>query len=220
MAITKGQTIVYQDLVNAVLNLICTKCQNIGNVDSIPASLKLNNTITQTLTRQRRTTNSTANYTATAKYTNTNSPLTVVTKSAIENEFNSFLTAYGIAKKANTVMTMKGILHFMACAAAFIKTKIMILTNDYDENKAIVYVSTNTNFPSITQPTSVTTEDTMTATNLKEMVNALNNNLGHFQCYYSVTNTCCSSCSSSSSSSCSSSCSCWYIAYINLGLWQ
>lgn len=221
MSIVKGQTIVYQDLVNAVLNLIETKCQNVGNIDSIGASLKPNNVFTKSITRERIVWYpSKQNYTATAKYTNSNSPLTIVTKSTIENEFNSFLTAYGIARKANTVMTMKGILHFMACASAFIKTKIVILTNDYDENKAVIYVSTNSNFPAVTQATTTTSEDTLTAANLKDMVNALNNNLGHFQCYYNVTNTCCSSCSSSCSSSSSSSSSSWYIAYIDLGIWQ
>ncbi len=227
MSIAQGQTIVYQDLVNAVLNLITTKCQNIGygSANSIPYALKKGAKYsvsggTATVPERGERDPQYINYATNASFTNSNSPLVEVTASTVANEFNSFLITYGVARKANSLMTTKGILHFIACASVFIKTKVVVLTNDYTTDSAVVYVPSNTAFTGVTSESALT-EDELTKTNLKEMVYGLTNNLGYFQCYYTLGMSCCSSCSSScSSSSSSSSSSCTYIAYINLGLWQ
>lgn len=230
MSVNHGETIYYSDLVNLVFTKIVNICQNIGHLDDIPNTLKKGNTITTGgITKSYNQNPSDWRYittsgTAVGCPKNANSPIVVVSTSTISSEWNNFLVSRGISRKSNTVMTDKAILNFIANAAVFIKTKCVVVTNDYDDKSAIVYVSGNNTFPAVTPEINQTSE-TITRQNLKEMVNGLNNNLGYFQCYYEMGVNCSSSSSSSCSSSCSSSSSssssssCWFIGFSDISKW-
>ena len=228
MAITTGSVITYQDLVNLVLSTIKSRCQNIGNINSISGYLKSGasasrtSSVTTTGTSDGKGTGFTpSTVTTRARASLSSTPVTVVTEQTITDQFNAFMSERGIANKANTVMTLRGILNFLANAAAFIKTKVVVVGNDYNADTAVVYVANNTSFPSITSDTSNITQDAFLTTNLNEMIAALNNTQGYYQCYYNFSVSCCSSSSSSCSSSCSSSSSSsssssFFIGYMKL----
>lgn len=210
MAIQTGSIITYQDLVDLTINTIKTTCQNINNIDSsVPAQLK--NGYTGSSAKTYTTTGTAYNGVGFTPQTGNgylkwllnDSKLNVVPEETVVNQLNSFLSSRGIAARAGTVMTTRGILNFMANAAAFISCKVIQIGSNDTSTIVTYYDQSASSYPTVTSDLNYNDTDSFTPTNLTEMLNNLNStNKFHTAVYsYSV------SCSSSSSSSCSSSCS-------------
>lgn len=215
MPIQSGSIITYKDLTDLVLSTIKSRCANIGNTNSISSWLKPGASTTKysSVTTQGTTDGMPAGnpgfkpstVSTSATFSISSTPVSSVSEEIITYQFNAFMADRGLANRANTAMTLRGILNFIANAAAFIKTKVIVVGNDYTKDTAVIYAPDNTNFPSVSTDLSSTSQDQFMLTNLDEMINALNNVQGYYQCYYNFSVSCCSSSSSSCSSSCSSS---------------
>ena len=133
MAVAVGQIIVYQDLVDLVINTILSVCQNVDSWDSsVPSQLRGNysRTITGTVYTDVSWDGSGSQpqsqaVTTRATITTSDSALQLVSSNTIRSQFNSFMASRGISSKAGTIMTLRGILNFIVNAAAFIKCKVI-----------------------------------------------------------------------------------------------
>lgn len=222
MSINSGSKITYQDLVNLVLNTIKSKCQNIDSISSnVPSQLR--NGYSRTIdggTIQCQWGDRPSWATLSTVLRLNDSYLNVVSSSTVANQFNSFMISRGIATRSNTMMTLRGILNFMANAAAFIRAHMMVVSGNDTSTKILYYNQNNTSYPAVSSDgiDSSTLSDSFLTTNLNNMLDALNHADRFHSVVYNVSVNCSSSCSSSSSSSSSSSCSSssYFIGYMKL----
>ena len=129
--ISSGSIITYGDLVSNVLNAIYSKCQNIDSfASSVPDYLK--NGYSKTVTGP-----TVAGAVTNATMTVNDSVLSVVSRATVQSDFNSFLASRGISNKSETVMSLRGILNFMANAAAFIKARVVNVAVSDEANSAV-----------------------------------------------------------------------------------
>ena len=213
MAVAVGQIIVYQDLVNLVINTILSQCQNIDSwKSSVPAQLRgtYSRTITGTTTTQvswdgKGAQTQPQTVTTRATIRTSDSALQLVSSNTVRSQFNSFMSSRGIASKAGTIMTLRGILNFIVNAAAFIKCKVITVGSSDTTTVCVFYNQNDNSYGSVTAESSGVDNDTWYRNTVSDMLNSLNNTSRFHAAQYSIAVSCCSSSSSSCSSSCSSS---------------
>ena len=210
MTIEKNNPILYQDLINSVLNLIKSSCCNIDSINaSVPQSLRNGGKFT--LKSQACGTG-----TLTATATVNDAKLVSVSSSTVSSQLDSFLSSRGIKSKPNEVMTFKGMMNFYNNISSFLATKLILVSNSFGSGSFVFYDYTNSNFTSVS--TVSKTEEfqpEQMKTTLNEMMKSINLTSKSWYPTTTLSYTCSSSSSSSSSSSCSSSSS-MFIAYMGL----
>ena len=224
MALRTDNTIQYLDLIKQVKTYIKENCVNIGSYkNGMSACFKppFTKDIKATMTGK-------ATQTAGYKYSYTTARSTelglgIVTETQIEEDINNFLASRGIASKAETPVTTKGILNFYNNIASFMSAKLILVTSELAPGEQhIFYKTTGVTYPAVSNLTNE--NDIVTPTEITESLNALTSTINitsksvpvkyDISCYSSSSSS--SSPSSSSSSSSSSSCSSVFIAYFNI----
>ena len=192
----KRNTTTYGDLNNKVLELIQAKCQNIGNLNNVPAHLKNGASWTVASgTLSHRYSNGgkqdTRNDTVTATATVRDSNLVAVTLgSFVNNEANintntvagqlqSYLVSKGVWQLSNEPVSFKGIVNYFNVVSSFISAKIMVVANSFDSasTQAIFYNLNGSTFPATTYNTTDKWNYTLSEcqTNLREIMLSVNN---------------------------------------------
>ena len=215
MALVKGQVITYQDLVDATIKQIVSICQNVNNLNSVPAELRNGYAYTSgynTVNTKGVTAWKYNKFFPVAVQTSVTFRLNdaflsqVVSESTIRSQLESFLQSRGIATKSDTVMTIRGIVNFMANAAAFMQCKVVTVTHNGTNLTANFYDANGNSFPSVvSEPAEDSGEDAFLLQSVSDYASALNGVSRIHSCIFTITLNCCSSSSSSCSSSCSSS---------------
>lgn len=205
MAVNTGSNIVYQDLVNMVLNTICNRCQNIDSIkSSVPAQLK--NGYSRTISSS----------TASATFRVNDSFLKAVPRSTVQSQFNSFMSSRGVSTKPMATISARGVVNFFAHAAAFAAARCVQVAGNDTASTAVFYNSGSVSYQNVSyNPSNVPDTDAQLSSNINELVSALNNTQNFHTIVYSIQVNCCS-CSSSSSSCSSSSSSSMFIGYMRL----
>ncbi len=226
MTIATNSIITYADLVAKALQLIKSRCHNIDAFNSsVPSTLKngASWTISSASVSHRVSSSgkqSTATHTLSTTGAVSDSTLVVVTSATVESQLNSFLTSRGIYQSPTEPVTFKGIVNFFNNLSSFMSAKIMFVTNSFGAGTFVFYNSAGSTYPTAT---AYDGWEKYTAseiqTNLKEILNSVNNvqNLHYATTTLTYNSSC--SCSSSSSSSSSSSCSSsssTYIVYMDI----
>lgn len=205
MPVNTGDTIVYQDLVNMVLNTVYSKCQNIDSIaSSVPNELRNG--------YSRRISSSSAS----ATFTTNDSFLSVVPRSTVQSQFNSFMSSRGVSMKPTAVISARGVVNFFAHAAAFVSARCVQVGANDTTAIAVFYNAGSVTYQNVSyNPSTVPETDAQISSNLNEMVAALNATQQFHTIVYNIQVNCCS-CSSSSSSCSSSSSSSMFIGYMKL----
>lgn len=229
MAIEVGQIIVYDDLVDVVIETILSSAQNIDSWKNVPAQFKagykrsVNSTLTVTPYNDHRhgSYHAPVNYPISATLTMNDNYCQLVSQAKVRADFDAFLAERGLTFKKGTIMTLRGILNFIVNAAAFIRGRLILVGMSDTPTVCVMYDSTGVGYPSVTDEFASMTEDVYYSTEMQDFLNALNSTSRLRLLKYNIAVSCCSSSSSSSSSSCSSSSSSSssssvFIAYMKL----
>lgn len=210
--------IVYEDLVNEIINKIKSICVNINSYSSsVRDNFKNGKTFTIASKSYTASGSRTAHTkTVTAKVQD--DMCAVVPESKIREQFEQFLIDRGIAvtnKKGKEVISMKSMMNFYANVATFITSRIVFMTNvfkpendDAPQTKLRFYNQGNVSYNTV----SIGTDIDFTKANMESFAQDLMKAITKTTHAHAVKTTlsftsCSSSSSSSSSSSCSSSCS-------------
>lgn len=231
MALTEKQVATYQDLVDNVINTIVGMCCNIdafspsvpqewqtgADPSPIEIGFKTSGTIDNYQGAGRNKFKS-EDVTATVTFKLKDKSLVkVVKRETVIKDFNDFMQSRGISSGSDTEMSVKGIVNFIANAAAFIQTRLTALSSEKSDFTLVFYNSSNKSYPTVTNKNEV--DSTFNDVYISQMLNALNSTSKFETLMYDIDVSCCSSSSSSCSSSCSSS-SCssssWFIAFMEL----
>lgn len=213
MAIAVGNIIVYDDLVNVVIETILASAQNIDTWKNVPAQFKAgySRSITKTITvypyndNRHGTYHPPVNYTGRTTLTMNDGYCQLVSQSVVREQFEQFLAERGLTFKKGTIMTLRGILNFIVNAAAFIRGRLMLVGMSDTSTVCVMYDRNGMGYPSVTDEYVNVSEDTYYSTEMQDFLTALNNTARLRILKYNIAVSCCSSSSSSSSSSCSSS---------------
>ena len=153
----------------------------------------------------------------------------IVTTAAFTAAWNTFLNDNGFVNKLDTLITLKGLIHFLTCLSTYTSVRFVVVTNPISGKTARCFVSNP--LPVIFEPSEL---EPIKASDITGMLTALKTGIDSYKaapCSVSwgamaVTCSSCSSSSSSSSSSCSSSSSsscsssssssCAYIGWYNI----
>lgn len=157
MALQTNYTCTYAELRDFALQQIKAKCKNI---DSITASISVNNTITKNIPTNGSVGDGVAHLSAfgNAYYggargggrraydmsfyikLNTDSFLTTpVPTSTVENEFDTYMNDRGMKDREDTVLSFKAMLNFFQNVASFMHVKIVQLYSPHQANNKTVF---------------------------------------------------------------------------------
>ena len=144
MSVVQGQIITYGEIKALVLNKIKSIIKNpsTGYV-GVPSEMQAN--FSQTLVSPAPQNKSTGVITIKNE---TVVPI-VSTSTKIDEQFEAYLVSKGVSAKADTVMTATSLLNFYNVAAAFVTTKIVLVTTYLSETTVPMYVEDNTTFPDV-----------------------------------------------------------------------
>lgn len=213
MAIAVGQVIVYDDLVDVVIETIISSAQNIDSWKNVPAQFKAgySRTITKTITvtpyndHRHGSYHPPVNYTGRTTLTMNDNYCQLVTQAIVREQFAQFLAERGLTWKKGTIMTLRGILNFIVNAASFIRSRLILVGMSDTSTVCVMYNSGSVSYSAVTDEYESMTEDAYYSQEMQDFLTALNNTSRLRVLKYNVAVSCCSSSSSSSSSSCSSS---------------
>lgn len=148
----------------------------------------------------------------------------LVTSAAFEAAWNTFINENGFASKLDTLITLKGLIHFLTCLSTYVSVRFVVVTNPTTSLTSRCFV--NNPLPAITEPSDM---EPIKAEDITGMLASLKAGVDAYKtapisvswgsmavtCSSCSSSSSSSSCSSSSSSSCSSSSSssCSYIAH-------
>ena len=208
MAIQTDSIIKYGEIRDLVLSKILSIVKNVGSYTAdVPAEMKTD--FTQTKTDRKA---------SVVVRIDNNTVIPVVTQQTIIDQFNNYLTEKGVSTAENTVMTATSLLNFYNVAAAFVTTKIVMVTSYLTSTVIPMYKATTSasEWPTVpvinvvdptASPTVIDNTNVKNATQFLEMFDRSRLSAQMIAYTYNYT---CSSCSSSSSSSSS------FIAYMAL----
>lgn len=213
MAIEVGQIIVYDDLVDVVIETILSSAQNIDSWKNVPDQFKagykrsVNSTLTVTPYNDHRhgSYHAPVDYPISATLTMNDNYCQLVSQAKVRSDFDAFLAERGLTFKKGTIMTLRGILNFIVNAAAFIRTRLILVGMSDTDTVCVIYDQNASNYPSVTDEHVELAEDAYYLQEMQDFLTALNSTSRLRVLKYNIAVSCCSSSSSSSSSSCSSS---------------
>ena len=213
MAIAVGQIIVYDDLVDVVIETILSSAQNVDYWKNVPAQFRAgySRSISKTITvypyndNRHGSYHPPVNYTGRTTLTMNDNYCQLVPQSIVREQFEQFLAERGLTFKKGTIMTLRGILNFIVNAASFIRSRLILVGMSDTSAVCVMYSSASTSYSSVTSEYAEMSEDTYYSQEMQDFLTALNNTSRLRILKYNIAVSCCSSSSSSSSSSCSSS---------------
>lgn len=213
MAIEVGQVIVYDDLVDVVIETILSSAQNVDSWKNVPDQMKAgySRTVTGTMTvtpyndHRHGSYHAPKDYPTSATLTMNDNYCQLVNQATVRQQFDEFLAERGLTWKKGTIMTLRGILNFIVNAAAFIRTRLILVGMSDTDTVCVIYDQNASNYPSVTDEHVELAEDAYYLQEMQDFLTALNSTSRLRVLKYNIAVSCCSSSSSSSSSSCSSS---------------
>lgn len=226
MTIATGQVITYQDLIDRTLAAIKEMCCNVDALSVyVPAQLRngyaatvaSNSTYLAAYDGRYENLAQTPISISLTETVRPHSYLNVVSSSTVRSQLIEFLTNRGIASKASTVITLRGLLNYISNVSSFINAKCIYVVSSRASTGVVAYnQSANSYIGLITDNNEPI--DQYVINDFNGLVQSLSGAISRvYNVSYQLSMTCCSSCSSScSSSSSSSSSSSFFIAYMNI----
>ena len=133
MAIESGDIITYSDLTDFVVERITTRCKNVDGYSADVAN-ELRPGYAYTI----------ANNAARVTITVQNSAyLNTVTSATVRSQLESFMASRGIASKAKTPVTLKGMINFYNNVAVFIGQRFVVVGSNATNSTSLFYYSGN-----------------------------------------------------------------------------
>lgn len=128
----------------------------------------------------------------------------LVSSATFKSHWDSFMSSYGFTAKANKLITLKSLIHFLTCVASYVSSRFVIVTNPLDQGVARAYIAYGLSMPATPDETKPISGADITA-----MLQAMKTGFSVYKTApcnisWSGLSVACSSCS------CSSSYTGWY----------
>lgn len=164
--------ITYRTLYNQALNLIKSSCVNVSNYSSLPSSFKSG------YSESRSSGLETA-------YFRIANPVSSISTTTVDNDFNSIMTNYGISSRLDQSITARGLINFYAALASLVQAKVCIC-QARNSGKYVCYETRHsfTTLPSIPEGDLIYATDTNTVCN--NIIQIIANNAKGRPIYFNI----------------------------------